>query len=182
MPTPVKYDATPGGPGNHYKGLGWAAKQGKWPTASARDWRSGKASEETREKNSRPLSEMAAPAGSLNPAWVEWLMGWPIGWTSLEPLPEAITLGWKVDSADMEAVKEIGIPTRAMNVRSERFRGSGKAPNPGELAKFHDGGSGPIPRVATGVKDRVARLKAIGNGQVPQCMAAAWRVLQRTGS
>ena len=22
----------------------------------------------------------------LNPAWVEWLMGWPIGWTDLEPL------------------------------------------------------------------------------------------------
>ena len=25
-PTPVTYDATPGGPGNHYKGLGWTAK------------------------------------------------------------------------------------------------------------------------------------------------------------
>ena len=24
--------------------------------------------------------------GSLNPRWVEWLMGWPIGWVSLEPL------------------------------------------------------------------------------------------------
>ena len=24
--------------------------------------------------------------GSLNPMWVEWLMGWPIGWTDLEPL------------------------------------------------------------------------------------------------
>jgi hypothetical protein len=24
--------------------------------------------------------------GSLNPLWVEWLMGWPIGWTKLEPL------------------------------------------------------------------------------------------------
>jgi hypothetical protein len=24
--------------------------------------------------------------GSLNPLWVEWLMGWPIGWTRLEPL------------------------------------------------------------------------------------------------
>jgi len=23
---------------------------------------------------------------TLNPAWVEWLMGWPIGWTDLEPL------------------------------------------------------------------------------------------------
>lgn len=24
--------------------------------------------------------------GQLNPAWVEWLMGWPIGWTDLRPL------------------------------------------------------------------------------------------------
>ena len=24
--------------------------------------------------------------GKLNPTWVEWLMGWPIGWTGLEPL------------------------------------------------------------------------------------------------
>jgi len=24
--------------------------------------------------------------GQLNPGWVEWLMGWPIGWTDLKPL------------------------------------------------------------------------------------------------
>ena len=24
--------------------------------------------------------------GALNPTWVEWLMGWPLGWTALEPL------------------------------------------------------------------------------------------------
>lgn len=24
--------------------------------------------------------------GHLNPAWVEWLMGWPVGWTELKPL------------------------------------------------------------------------------------------------
>ena len=24
--------------------------------------------------------------GRLNPTWVEWLMGWPIGWTALQPL------------------------------------------------------------------------------------------------
>ncbi len=24
--------------------------------------------------------------GQLNPSWVEWLMGWPIGWTELKPL------------------------------------------------------------------------------------------------
>ena len=26
------------------------------------------------------------PGGTLNPAWVEWLMGWPPGWTDLRPL------------------------------------------------------------------------------------------------
>ena len=24
--------------------------------------------------------------GTLNPMWVEWLMGWPVGWTDCEPL------------------------------------------------------------------------------------------------
>ena len=27
--------------------------------------------------------------GTLNPDWVEWLMGWPIGWTACEPLETA---------------------------------------------------------------------------------------------
>jgi hypothetical protein len=27
----------------------------------------------------------APPPGSLNPQWVEWLMGYPAGWTDLEP-------------------------------------------------------------------------------------------------
>ena len=54
----------------------------KWATPTARDWRSGKASQATHDKNSRPLSEQAG--GSLNPTWVEWLMGWPLGWTDLK--------------------------------------------------------------------------------------------------
>lgn len=34
-----------------------------------------------------PTPTLAAQAGGkLNPMWVEWLMGWPIGWTDLEPL------------------------------------------------------------------------------------------------
>jgi len=52
-----------------------------WPTPTARDWRSGKASPATLAKNSRPLSEQIG--GSLNPTWVEWLMGFPLGWTEL---------------------------------------------------------------------------------------------------
>jgi len=33
------------------------------------------------------LSMVAHPtSGQLNPTWVEWLMGWPLGWTELKPL------------------------------------------------------------------------------------------------
>jgi hypothetical protein len=56
----------------------------KCATPTARDWRSGKASQATMDRNSRPLSEQIG--GSLNPTWVEWLMGWPLGWTDLKPL------------------------------------------------------------------------------------------------
>lgn len=64
-------------------GDGLATAVFKCATPTARDWKSGKASQETRELNSRPLSEQVG--GSLNPRWVEWLMGWPIGWTGLKP-------------------------------------------------------------------------------------------------
>jgi hypothetical protein len=33
--------------------------------------------------------------GSLNPQFVEWLMGWPINWTSMEPLPLATMVAWQ---------------------------------------------------------------------------------------
>jgi hypothetical protein len=32
--------------------------------------------------------------GQLNPNWVEWLMGWPIGWTDLKPLETAKFQEW----------------------------------------------------------------------------------------
>ena len=34
-------------------------------------------------RNTPPLNSGAG--GSLNPNWVEWLMGYPVGWTDLEP-------------------------------------------------------------------------------------------------
>ncbi len=60
----------------------------KFPTPSARDWKSSNASPETMERNARPLNELvtSGAGGQLNPTWVEWLMGWPLGWTDLQPL------------------------------------------------------------------------------------------------
>jgi hypothetical protein len=35
-----------------------------------------------------------AATGQLNPDWVEALMGWPQGWTSLEPLDADVWQHW----------------------------------------------------------------------------------------
>jgi hypothetical protein len=54
-----------------------------YPTPAARDWKdNGSPSEYMR--NTPPLSTHAG--GQLNPTWLEWLMGYPIGWTELKPL------------------------------------------------------------------------------------------------
>jgi len=84
-------------------------------------------------------NEQPKAGGQLNPTWVEWLMGWPIGWTSMEPITDIDWRDWKTDPAD----------------------------------------EGEVPRVATGIKHRVGRLKAIGNGQVPQVAAMAWNILNK---
>ena len=76
----------------------------------------------------------------LNPDWVELLMGWPKGWTNLEPLQSAEFQGWG------------------------------------------DGWEEGTPRVGKDIPARADRLKAIGNGQVPQCAAMAWQILtQQSG-
>ena len=56
---------------------------GMWPTPAARDWKDGNYPSE-RKRHTPPLAVHAG--GTLNPEWVEWLMGWPIGWTDLKPL------------------------------------------------------------------------------------------------
>lgn len=38
---------------------------------------------------------MASEGGQLNPLWVEWLMGWPSGWTDLKPLEMARFQEWR---------------------------------------------------------------------------------------
>lgn len=84
---PTPHGFSPDGKSNGPSGneLGRAVNQSlRLATPTARDWKSGKASEATHSRNSRPLSEQIG--GSLNPDWVELLMGWPKGWTSLGPM------------------------------------------------------------------------------------------------
>ena len=74
-PTPT---GTPYGTGNNYKvnegqpaahrpSLATMAKTGMWPTQAG---------------------------GQLNPMWVEWLMGFPVGWTDLNPLAMELYQQW----------------------------------------------------------------------------------------
>jgi len=60
-------------------------KQGKvpamWPTPTTQD-ASNNGGPSQYERNSLPLN--AAAGGALNPTWVEWLMGFPLGWTALD--------------------------------------------------------------------------------------------------
>ena len=56
---------------------------GLWPTPLYRDFRSNQRSPESRKKwGTVCLPEVVG--GRLNPTWVEWLMGWPLGWTELK--------------------------------------------------------------------------------------------------
>jgi len=88
--------------------------------------------------NLEELVALETPAqGSLSPDWVSWLMGLPLKWTSLEPLPREEYLDWLHSQMDGTWWQE--------------ERG--------------------LPRVATGIKDRVNRLKCLGNGIVPASLA-----------
>lgn len=134
--------------GGDYQSLTRAVQ--KWPTPSARDWKDGRASQATLEKNARPLNDdfvqrtPESSGGRLNPEFVEFLMCWPRGWTSLEPLPDE-SRAWADDILS------------SINPWTAEWDG--------------------VPRVTDDKEHRVSRLKALGNGQVPLCAAIAWRLL-----
>ena len=80
---------------------------------------------------------VAMSGGSLSPDWVSWLMGLPVGWTSLELLPREEYLDWLHAQQD---------GTWWLEERG-------------------------LPRVATGIPNRVSRLKCLGNGIVPASLS-----------
>lgn len=62
-------------------GLATAVMKRMWPTPTAHNAKETNAP----SKSARNTPTLAAQAGgSLNPTWVEWLMGWPIGHTDLK--------------------------------------------------------------------------------------------------
>jgi hypothetical protein len=75
--------------------LSWAVKHGKqrfWPTPSAGDDRDrGNLSSPAIQRRAAKGKQLnlsmvvSSESGALNPTWVEWLMGFPEGWTDLKP-------------------------------------------------------------------------------------------------
>ena len=53
-----------------------------FPTPTARDYKSPDLNPES-ERFSQKTELNSAVGGLLNPTWVEWLMGFPLGWTEL---------------------------------------------------------------------------------------------------
>lgn len=85
-PTPRASDGEKGGPNQRgSKGdFNLPAAVHHWPTPNATDWKGPSTRSPGKE---RPLCDDDLPTragGQLNPNWVEWLMGYPLGWTVLE--------------------------------------------------------------------------------------------------
>jgi hypothetical protein len=96
-PTPRKTDYKGSGKTGQLRDrLDYAVERGgtktqpNYATPQSRDYRTGEAHRwDNKAERSRNLNDQCAKTeqhGQLNPSWVEWLMGWPIGWTDLKPL------------------------------------------------------------------------------------------------
>ena len=86
--------------GRSATGISLATAVAMWPTPSARDWKdnpgawmwNGKNPDGTHRNRTDQLPRKvyavegtAQNGGQLNPTWVEWLMGFPLGHTALKP-------------------------------------------------------------------------------------------------
>jgi hypothetical protein len=75
------------------------AKRNLWPTATSVSGNNvGRLDEWGGSRSRAVMRTLVSPeeiGGPLNPEWVEWFMGWPIGWTDCEPLATAKYLLWQ---------------------------------------------------------------------------------------
>lgn len=76
----------------------------------------------------------AGNGGQLNPDWVEWLMGWPIGWTRITPLKELDWRDWQEDPADTGEIPRV---TQEKTNRRQRLSaiGNGQVPQVAAMAQ-----------------------------------------------
>ena len=202
-PTPKSQNAN--SPGIHGQGgMDLQTTVAKWPTPRGQDSyerRNMKTMKRIYDEGGdltlvTKIKVESSKTGQLNPDWVEWLMGWPLKWSALEPITELVWCDWSADPADVDSDEmwrtpsqnEPGInPKRLRPIDGGELGGMNRYFNKetGRMAQIgitqqvqlRRSGKGIIPRITTEKKDRVNRLKAIGNGQVPQCAATAWEIL-----
>ena len=113
-----------------------------WPTPTGDD--ANNATRTSGAFQSLTRASGSSPTGQLSATWVCWLMGLPLGFDSLDPLPEGAYEEWA----------------------EHMSQGTWWAEERG------------LPRLAEGQKDRVNRLKCLGNGVVPASGALAFITLE----
>lgn len=92
-PTPTAADAT-GGPGQAKScegGMNLRTVIQMFPTPTVNDSKNNNPPS-LALRNTPPLNVVVG--GNMSPMWVEWLMGWPIGWTDLRPLETDRSRQW----------------------------------------------------------------------------------------
>jgi hypothetical protein len=101
-PTPVvqQFKSNIGGAagrvGKERLSLHGMATTGRWRTPDSYP-RGGATTPEKRREGGHSINLRDQVGGQLNPDWVEWLMCVPIGWTSLDPLPQERYDEWARD-------------------------------------------------------------------------------------
>lgn len=94
-----------------------ATKSNTYATPQARDFRSGQTSRWDDPNRSRNLNDKIG--GQLNPNWVEWLMHWPVGWTSLEPMSMDDFLKHETWDVEPEIGRvAVGVPARVDRLKA----------------------------------------------------------------
>lgn len=206
-----------------------------WPTPTAhlKDM-------DTMERARFSRTKLKQSGGMLNPAWVEWLMNWPIGWTSLDPLPREYLDDWKQRTqgcttnvrgkrmrnmwwdndpsetpyrprSNEQLVRQCADPMSRMphDHSHAGWRLGARSDSDCTMRSMREGVPAQakqaqrplqesrmrtrmgqvecdetlVPRVAEGIENRVGRLAALGNGQVPAVVAVVWKLLtQRCGA
>lgn len=149
-----------------------------FPTPTADD-----ANNASANRSGQYQSLTRSAGGKLNADWVDWLMGMPVGWSAAVPLRAGAYAEWL-------ARTQIGFvvqPSLCTPPSSHPQAGSRPAAAEHGAGDDTKGSFGPgggwwdeepaIPRTNAGGVERVNRLTALGNAQVPAVAAVAWLLL-----
>lgn len=120
--------------------LGDKPQQQSWPTPRANDWKGADPARDENRSGRRHAGDDLATAvdkkrdkekdpAMLNPDWVDWLMGWPIGWTAMRPLDPDDVAVWAEASFNrtwwLREPPHIPRVTRDKTDRTQRLKADG---------------------------------------------------------